>query len=733
MPDNVSLAERRATLLHAAAKVGRSVTSILDPDLLLEQTVDIICDEFGFYYAGVFLIDETGEWAVLSAGRGEAGAQMVAAGHKLKVDGHSMIGAATGQRQARIALDVGEEPVHFKNPYLPHTRSEMALPLVVGDTVIGALTVQSVDEAAFTEDDITALQTMADQLAVAINNANLYLENRRLLARVERRARLLEAASQVGRDVTSILDMGELLNRTVDVICNAYGFYYAGVFLVDEEEGWAVLRAGRGEAGARMIAAGHKLQVGGHSMIGTCIEGRQARIALDVGEEPVHFKNPHLPHTRSEMALPLIVAGKAIGAVTVQSVEEAAFSDDDVTSLMAMADQLAIAINNARLLRELEAAHAELVRTKTFEALATSTLAAIHWIGNKALPISASVGLLRDDLESLSEADPGLVASMLEDLETIEDSARLIVSVQEHLIGPAREEKPRPAMVDDVVRDTAVTMHVPPEVITYIVAPDLPLVVADTTQLSRAFGYVLRNALEAMEGMEAQQIAVEVALAGDVRSGDARSGDARSGDARSGDTRSTDARFVAVRITDSGPGIPEEDLEKIWAAFYTTKGAKHAGLGLSACYQILKQSDGQVSAANAPGGGATFELLIPVYDGPSLWAELPAGRSILLVDDDDSWSRFVEATLVGAGNTVTRSIDVQEDAAGFDLILVDDALAAADALDALKQLRSAALGDRTLVVASSLRVERTMALMPYGVRDVVLKPYTPASLVRLVV
>ena len=707
MPDNATLAERRATLLHAAAKVGRSVTSILDPDLLLEQTVDIICDEFGFYYAGVFLVDETGEWAVLSAGRDEAGAQMVAAGHKLKVDGHSMIGAATGQRQARIALDVGEEPVHFKNPYLPHTRSEMALPLIVGDTVIGALTVQSVEEAAFTGDDITTLQTMADQLAVAINNADLHLENRRLLARVERRARLLEAASQVGRDVTSILDMGELLNKTVDIICDAYGFYYAGVFLVGEGEEWAVLRAGRGEAGTQMIAAGHKLQIGGHSMIGTCIEGRQARIALDVGEEPVHFKNPHLPHTRSEMALPLIVADRAIGAVTVQSVEEAAFSDDDVTSLMAMADQLAIAINNARLLKELEAAHAELVRTKTFEALATSTLAAIHWIGNKALPISASVGLLRDDVQSLSEADPGLVASMLEDLETIEDSSRLIVSVQEHLIGPAREERPRPAMVDDVVRDTATAMHIPSEMITLAVAADLPLVVADTTQLSRAFGYILRNALEAMEGRDERRITVEVAPA-------------------------EDDRFVTVRFTDTGPGIPKEDLEKIWAAFYTTKGARHAGLGLSACYQILKQSEGRVSAANAPGGGAVFELFVPVYGGPLPTAALPAGQSILLIDDDDGWSRFVEATLADAGNSVTRSVEIEGDVTGFDLILVDDALEAADVLDALRQLRAAAVGDKTLVVAASLGVERTMELMPYGVRDVVLKPYTPASLAALV-
>jgi GAF domain-containing protein len=679
----------------------------LDPDLLLDQTVDIICDEFGFYYAGVFLIDESGEWAVLRSGRGEAGAAMLAAGHKLKVDGHSMIGAATGQRQARIALDVGDEPVHFKNPYLPRTRSEMALPLVVGDEVIGAATVQSVEEAAFSDDDITVLQTMADQLAVAIHNANLHLQNRRLLARAERRARLLAAAAQVGRDVTSILDMDELMSGMVDIICDAYGFYYAGVFLVDEAGEWAVLRTGRGEAGATMVAVGHKLAVGGHSMIGTCVDLNQARIALDVGEEPVHFKNPYLPHTRSEMALPLAVGDEVIGAVTVQSVEEAAFSDDDITSLQAMADQLAIAINNARLLEELEAAHAELVRTKTFEALATSTLAAIHWIGNKALPISASVGLLRDDLQSLTEADPDLVESMLEDLGTIEDSARLIVSVQEHLIGPAREERPRPAMVDDVIKDTAVRMGIPNEAISYTVAPDLPLVVADTTQLSRAFGYVLKNGLEAMEGADEQHIRVEIAPA-------------------------EEDRFVAVRIADTGPGIPEEDLEKIWAAFYTTKGAKHAGLGLSACLQILKQAEGRISAANVPDGGAIFELLIPVFDSTFPSAELPTDRSILLIDDDDAWSRFVRTTLVDAGNTVSRSVDGQVDLDGFDCILVDDAPETVDVRAVLKRVRAAGAGGKTLVVASSLRVERTMELMSFGVRDVVLKPYAAGALGELV-
>jgi GAF domain-containing protein len=716
MPSDVSLAERRAALLHAAAKVGHNVTSILDTDRLLEQTVDIICDEFGFYYAGVFLIDEADfeagrRWAALRAGRGDAGAAMVAGGYKLEVNGRSMIGAATGMGSAIIALDVGEEPVHFKNPHLPDTRSEMALPLIVGEKTIGALTVQSTEEAAFSDDDIAALQAMADQLAIAINNARLHGQNRQLLARAERRTRLLEAAAEVGRETASILDLGELLAKMVDIICDAYGFYYAGVFLVepdaeDPDRQWAVLRAGRGEAGAAMVAEGHKLEVGGHSMIGAAAGMQGALVALDVGDEPEHFKNPHLPETRSEMALPLVVGGELIGAVTVQSTEEAAFSDDDITSLQAMADHLAVAIRNAQLLKALEAAHAELLRTKTYEALATATLEAIHWIGNKALPISAGVKRLLQDLDRLPPTEPERLASMREDLEMIADSAALIVSVQEHLIGPAREEQPRPAMAEDVVKDTAVELAIPAEMIAYEVAPDLPLVRADTTQLGRAFGYVLQNALESVEGTEEKRIKVEVAPADDD--------------------------FVVIRIADTGPGIPEEDMDKIWAAFYTAKGAQHAGLGLSAALRILKQIEGRITAANRPDGGAVFDVLVPVYDGPLPEAALPSKKKVLLIDDDDAWSRFATAVLKGAGNKVTRSADGRAKLATFDLILMDAVLEHADSRAVLEQLAAEGAGAKTLVVASGLRVEDTMALIQLGARDVVLKPYTAAALAEIV-
>jgi len=284
---DMALATRRATLLHAAAKVARNVTSILNPERLLDETVDVICEEFGFYYAGVFLLDKSRRWMVLHAGYGVAGRKMLAQEHKLRVNGHSMIGRASGEQHALIALDVGEEPVHFKNPILPKTRSEMALPLIVGTELIGALTVQSTREAAFSTEDIMVLQGMADQLAIAIQNAELHREHQQLLAQAERQAHLLKAASKVGKEVTVILSIDTLLREVSDVICEEYGFYYAGVFLLDQAGEWAVLRAGHGAAGAQMLANHHQLKVGGLSMIGSSISQRKGSPLLAKKISPV--------------------------------------------------------------------------------------------------------------------------------------------------------------------------------------------------------------------------------------------------------------------------------------------------------------------------------------------------------------------------------------------------------------------------------------------------------------
>lgn len=166
--------ERRETQVRTAANIARQLNLELDPEIIFQRAVDTIKEQFNLYYVGIFIVDETGTYAELRAGSGEEGQQMVAQHHRLEVGGESMIGWATANRQPRIALDVGDEAVHFDNPMLPLTRSELALPMVVGDKVIGAMSVQSAMPNAFDQDDIVALQGIADSLAIAFQNAQLF-------------------------------------------------------------------------------------------------------------------------------------------------------------------------------------------------------------------------------------------------------------------------------------------------------------------------------------------------------------------------------------------------------------------------------------------------------------------------------------------------------------------------------------------------------------------------------
>ena len=220
------------------------------------------------------------------------------------------------------------------------------LPLVYKGECIGIVELEdSLNERRLPPDQMNLAMTMSGQLAAALENARLFSE-------IQRRAMQLETAAEVAQHATGILDVEALLTQTADLIRRQFDLYYVGIFLVDEDSRWAVLRAGTGEAGQKMLAANHRLEVGGASMIGWCTAHGQARIALDVGAEAVRFDNPTLPHTRSEMALPLVSRGRVIGAMTIQSTRPAAFSQEDVTALQTMADQLANAIENAHLYRE---------------------------------------------------------------------------------------------------------------------------------------------------------------------------------------------------------------------------------------------------------------------------------------------------------------------------------------------------------------------------------------------
>jgi GAF domain-containing protein len=177
--------ERRLVQIRTAAEISRTLGTILDPQELLTQVANLIQTRFDLYYVGVFLLDENNRFAVLSAGTGEAGERMRAENHQLSVGGSSMVGWATSHGEPRVSQNVGEELIRYKNPHLPLTRSEMALPLAIGNQISGAISVQSTEENAFDDDDIVILQSIADSLAIALENARLFEQFEKSLKEIQ--------------------------------------------------------------------------------------------------------------------------------------------------------------------------------------------------------------------------------------------------------------------------------------------------------------------------------------------------------------------------------------------------------------------------------------------------------------------------------------------------------------------------------------------------------------------
>jgi GAF domain-containing protein/HAMP domain-containing protein len=317
-----SLEERvadRTRGLQAAAEVSRAITSVLDPDELLRQVVDLARERFDLYYVGLFLLDEEHRFAVLRAGTGEAGQKMLAQGHRLEVGGDSMIGQCVARAEARIALDVGEEPVRFDNPLLPETRSELALPLRSRGRVIGAMTVQSAEEAAFDEADIAVLQTMADQVAVAIDNARLFAEAQAALAEME------------------------------TVHRRYLGQAWAEYLQTATETRYETERPGIAPLGDAVLPE-----------IWQAVKRQGVTVLTGNGGEG---KTSH-----SSLVTPIALRGEVIGALGVRDdYGERQWSDDEIALIEAVAERMALAAENLRLFDETQrrAAHEWLIREIT--------------------------------------------------------------------------------------------------------------------------------------------------------------------------------------------------------------------------------------------------------------------------------------------------------------------------------------------------------------------------------
>ncbi len=288
-----------------------------------------------------------------------------------------------------VNSEIINRPLSFIDQY-----GAMLWPLLaVGVVLMGTIVAQS----------MSAARRRRIEAALRVSNTELLEARSSLEERVEQRTRdltkrtqQLRLAAEVARDVASIRDEKQLLTSMVNLISDRFGFYHAGIFLTSSEGNYAELRAASSEGGQRMLARGHRLEAG-VGIVGSVLATGRPRIALDVGADAVWFNNPDLPETRSELGLPLRARGQVIGVLDVQSTEAEAFSQEDVTVLQTMTEQLALALDNVRLLRESEEALGRAERAFGQEARTAWAerkrrgLAAYRLEGQSVLPISDAV------------------------------------------------------------------------------------------------------------------------------------------------------------------------------------------------------------------------------------------------------------------------------------------------------------------------------------------------------
>lgn len=301
--------ERRAAQLQATIEISREAGTIRDLPRLLDRTVNMISERFGFYHVGIFLLDDprisgdrSATYVVLRAASSEGGRRMLQRGHKLRIGQVGIVGYVAGSGQPRIALDVGQDAVFFNNPDLPLTRSEAALPLIIQDTVIGVLDIQSTEPGAFSRDDIDILSVLAGQIALAIENSRLLTESRQAYQELE--ALLGTQTRQNWREYLAARSFGYLLDRS-------------GVRPLTKEQTSQLLQGGNGHQAAEV--------------------------------EPAAAEDAFTRH------IAIMLRGQEIGTLILRRPREMGpwtHQEDEI--IQKILDQAALALENARLLEQIQ-------------------------------------------------------------------------------------------------------------------------------------------------------------------------------------------------------------------------------------------------------------------------------------------------------------------------------------------------------------------------------------------
>ena len=623
--------------------VSNRIAQAADAQDILALVVESVLPE-GADRASLFLIegDNKGELLELEmVGYHDLRGEYTPLGQRIPIDALPLVRGLTDQPILIPSIDLYPlDPASHQTLEQFQMISACLVPLRTSGRLIGMIAASARKAVQYDLDQTRLLHIVGNGIAVS-------MEKQRLLRQAQRRALELQTASEIARDTTSTLSLDLLLNRIVNMLCERFNFYHASIFLLDDSGSYAVIRESTGQAGQEMKNQGHRLAVGSKSVVGTVTATGEPYILNDVLHSPIYFPNPLLPETRSEMGMPLKISNKVIGALDLQSRNPNAFNADDVAVLQILADQIAIAIENARAYELSQKAIADM---KEVDRVKNQFLA--NMSHELRTPLNSIIGFSRVILKGI---DGPINDTQKQDLTAIYNSGQHLLSLINDILDLAKIDAGKMElafadvnvadMVNSVMSTAMGLVKDKPIKLVAKVPENLPMVRADQTRVRQVIINFLSNAAKFTEE---GSITVEVSLVTSPKTGHPE---------------------VMITVTDSGPGIAPQDQAKLFLPFSQvddspTRKTGGTGLGLSICRSLIEMHGGRIGLLwSEVGKGSTFFFTLPAnLPTPAVAPADPnfSSNVILAVDDDLRVIQLYERYLKPHGYQVMALTDPKE-------------------------------------------------------------------------
>jgi len=587
--------DARARQLETSAVIGQSVGQILDLDVLLPQVVDLIQAQFAYDHVQVFMMDEETNFAMLVASTGEAGEKLLNVRHKLERGSASVIGQVTELGVPSIALDTADaNVVHQPNPYLPLTRSEMALPLLVKGEVVGALDVQSNQPNAFTDEDIQVLTVLAAQIAVAIDNARLYEE-------AESRASDMSFLFEITTAAAAAESIESAMQVVADNVRSSEQALATMIYLPQEYEDYhgnrKVLMEMTAYSGDIDLEIDDTLSYeagDAENMLGMVSATLQAEIINNIDQE-VRY-NPVHPAAQSAILVPITSGANVIGVIVMESYRVNAFNHDHRNLLFALAGSLSAIIQNTILVEQLQETNEQLLE---IDRLKSQFLASMSH--ELRTPLNSIIGFSRVMLKGIS----GQLTEMQEqDLTTIYNSGNHLLNLINDILDQAKIEadelnlkftyfdiKP---MIESVKSIAIGLLKEKPLNLDVEIASNLPKAYGDEFRSRQILLNLVTNAIKftVEGGVTIRAYSIEV----------------------------HEGTMIRIDVIDTGIGIAEKDMPVLFEQFRQidsslTRTVGGTGLGLPISKSLAEMQGGELVVESQVNVGSTFTVLIPTYEG----------------------------------------------------------------------------------------------------------------------